>query len=112
MTSAEYRKYATEVAVDIIRQLITLTSSFIVVTATVIKIFFDTNSNNLECFSLAIFSIISGILALGAISTSAHDESEFNLDAPYTRWCMRLQQIFFVIMFLLFVSFSAVNAID
>jgi hypothetical protein len=120
------REYATTIAVEIVKQLITLSSAFIVVTASVLNLFVgDANSTSkalggvierpdlaLISWGLAILSIVFGILALGAISATAHDNLEFDVDEQTTRRMMMLQQISFTLMFVLFVAFASVNLYD
>ena len=117
----EHKKFAANVAIDIAKLQVTLSSGFIVVTASVIGTFVDKTllGYGLEIFwvaavswTLSIFSIASGILALGAIATTAHDDSGYDVDAIMTKWTMRVQQVTFVLAFVFFAVFSAVNAID
>lgn len=120
------REYATTIAVEIIKQIITLSSAFIVVTASVLNVFVgDANSGPkalggvierpglaLASWGFAILSIFFGILALGAVSATAHDNMEFDVDEPTTRKMMIAQQVSFILMFVLFVAFASVNLHD
>lgn len=121
MSDTNHKKYGTDIAVEIVKQLITLASGFIVITGTVINIFFDKTGQGpiIEVFFAAVFSwifalvsIASGIVALGGIATTTHDSETFDVDEAFTKWGMRSQQVSFLLMFASFVIFASINAVD
>lgn len=112
-----FKKFGTETAVEIVKQLITLSSGFIVVTVTVVAAVIK--AEELEVIAIAIFSwifsivsISSGILALGDIVTTTQDKNKFDVDEKYTRLFMQIQQVFFIFSFIFFIIFSCFNLID
>ena len=113
----EYRKFSTTVMMEAAKLLITLASGSIVLSISFLSfVGKGTPSPPLKVFWLmilswvaSILSISFGILALGGIATAAHDKLEYNVDDPTTKLLLKIQQDSFVVGFILFCAFAAVN---
>jgi hypothetical protein len=112
----ELSKFAVTTMIEVDKLLITLTSGFLVLSATIM--------NNLSgpedpikdfwiivlCWISSIISILSGIIALGAIATTAHNNKAYDVDEFWTTWFLRFQQSFFdYCLFYLFVLQQEIN---
>lgn len=116
MKKEDYRKFASEVMIDATKTLITLASGFFVLSTTLVNLLSDGVNDPIKGFwllittwMLLIISIGSGILALGSIATSAHDDQKFDLDSPWTAWTLRGQQVTFLLAFIAVSRFTFVN---
>jgi hypothetical protein len=114
----EYRKFSTTVMMEAAKLLITLASGFIVLSISFLSFVGkgSTTPAPLQFFWLmilswtaALLSIGFGILSLGGIATTAHDKFNYDVDDPTTRLMLKAQQISFVVGFILFCIFAAVN---
>lgn len=116
MEEIDYKKFASQLMIDVAKLLITLASGFFVLSATLINILSDGKNDPIQAFwSLAIcwicliFSIIFGTLALGGIATAAHDKAKFDVDDSVTSIMLKLQQTLFVISFVFVAWFAFAN---
>jgi len=114
MDDYDFKKFAAETMIDVSRLLVTLASGFFVLSTTLINVLSDGANDPLNdfwslitCWLCLIASIAAGILALGGIATSAHNDEEFDVDATVTKWMLRVQQVLFVLAFG-FVSWFAI----
>lgn len=114
----EYRKFAAETLIDIAKLLITLSSGFLAFTATLLSNFQGSSSagSNVSNFGLLatswtviVVSIISGVLGIGSIATTAQENGIYNIDINNTNKYLAVQQVFFVLSFILFALFAARN---
>lgn len=108
------KKFGAETTVDIIKLLITLSVGFLGFSAAMAKITLDPT----ESFEISgaywfliiswvciLCTIISGILALGAIVTNAIDANKYDVDSGYVQQIQIVQQISFVVSFIFFLIF-------
>ena len=116
MSEENYQKFATQTMIEVAKLLITLASGFFVLSTTLINIISNDVNDPVKAFwtiivawACLIVSIGSGILALGGIATSAHDDNKFDVDTPVTCWTLRAQQVFFVVAFLFVAWFAYSN---
>lgn len=109
-------KFAVDLMIEVAKQLITLASGAIVLSVSFLD--FVKGDDNLvpKCFELVIvswvmllFSIFSGLLALGSLATDAHRHARFDIYKPTTRVCLGLQQLMFIAAFAIFVWFAIEN---
>lgn len=110
------KKYAVDTMVEVAKQLITLASGFIVLSVSLLDVMVPDSSSGPKCFFLMmgawvllLFSILSGLLALGAVASTAQEKQLYNVDDPTTRSCLCAQQVLFVLAFVLFVIFAGLN---
>lgn len=115
MNEEDYKKFASETMVDVSKLLITLASGFFVLSTALINVLSEGKDDPISSFwSLVIawfcliVSIGGGVIALGGIATSAHDDKTFDVDAAVTNWALRIQQIAFLLAFV-FVAFFAIQ---
>lgn len=110
------KKYAVDTMVEVTKQLLTLASGFIVLSVSLLDAMIPDSGGPAKSFGLVIvtwvslvLSIMSGLLALGAIAATAQEEGAYNVDDAATKWLLRFQQILFVIAFTTFVCFAIAN---
>lgn len=110
------KKFAVDLMTEVAKQLITLASGAIVLSVSFLDLIKGDTARVPEYFSLVIaswitllLSILSGLLALGALATSAHLHGRFDIDNPTARFCLGLQQVLFVAAFAVFVWFAIEN---
>jgi hypothetical protein len=116
MDETDYRKFAVETMMDVAKLLITLASGFLVLSVSLLHYLSGGPSDPIRyfwlmllCWFTLIVSIGCGILSLGAVATSAHDQQKFDVDETTTKWLLRGQQVCFVISFIFFVGYALVN---
>lgn len=113
----EHKKFAALTMVEVAKQLITLASGFIVLSISFVgfvvsgKVTGGTNGFWLLIVTWIglVLSISAGLLGLGAIAGTAHDQQTYNIDDPMTVQFLRAQQILFVAAFVLFICFAVNN---
>lgn len=112
--SYETKKYAVDMMVEVVKQLITIATAFIVITASFIEFivpdFKSISTPNMFIISASWFSsvlsILFGIVALGGVSYSAYEKNEYDLSRNSTKYSMCLQQLLFVLAICLFAFFA------
>ncbi len=111
------KKFAVETMKEVAKLLITLASGFLIITVSFLQFIVDANpKTSIEYFwlivvtwALLVLSIMSGIIALGAIASTAHDNCSYNVDENWTKYSLMAQQIFFVLSSVSFVVFGTLN---
>ncbi|EPZ7321176.1 hypothetical protein ACXR5E_003833 [Vibrio mimicus] len=111
--NSETKKYAVDMMVEVVKQLITISTAFIVITASFIEFIvpdFKNISTSNTCFIamswfLSVLSILLGIVALGGISYSAYEKNEYDISSNSIKYPMCFQQILFVLAIVFFVIF-------
>ncbi|EGR4363266.1 hypothetical protein [Vibrio cholerae] len=111
--NSETKKYAVDMMVEVVKQLITISTAFIVITASFIEFIvpdFKNISTLNTCFIamswfLSVLSILLGIVALGGISYSAYEKNEYDISSNSIKYPMCFQQILFVLAIVFFVIF-------
>ena len=115
MSETNHKKFAVDTMIGVAKLLVTLASGFIVLSVTLLgQLSGETDPIShfwiiVVCWFTLIVSIGCGILSLGSIATSAHDHSKFDVDDRMTKWLLRVQQLSFVLSFILFVIYAWVN---
>jgi hypothetical protein len=116
--NTELEKFAVETMVEVAKQLVTLSSGFIVVSVTLLKFIVpdvEHETVTIEYWPivitwiLLILSIGTGLLALGAVARTAHDDKKYDVDDSNTKLFLQMQQVFFAAAFAFFVYFSSAN---
>jgi hypothetical protein len=115
MSEENYQKFATQTMIEVAKLLITLASAFFAFSATLVSVLSNKGSVPIKTFwailaawVCLVASIGGGILALGGIATSAHNDRKFDVDAGVTCWSLRPQQILFMLAFI-FVGWFATD---
>lgn len=113
---ANPKKFAVDLMVEVAKQIITLASGAIVLSVSFLSFVKGDGKSELNCFGLVIvswvmllFSIFSGLLALGALATDAHRHAHFDIYKPTARVLLGLQQLMFIAAFAVFVWFAIEN---
>lgn len=110
------KKFAVDTMVEVAKQLLTLASGFIVLSVSLLDLMIPDSGGTPKSFWLVILtwvalvlSILSGLLALGAVAATAHDKNTYDVDEPATTLFLRGQQVLFVAACAAFVWFAIVN---
>lgn len=115
--NSETKKYAVDMMVEATKQLIAISTAFIVVTVSFIKFIVPDFTSISECsmwlisisWSLLVLSILSGIAALGGISYSAYEDDKYDLSSNSIKYPMCFQQLLFVLAIIIFVLFATLT---
>jgi hypothetical protein len=110
------KKFAVDLMVEVAKQLITLASGALVLSISFMDFIGGDAPSALHGFWLVIASwimflasILTGLLALGALAAVAHLHGQFDVDTPMARLLLALQQLLFIVAFAAFVWFAIEN---
>ncbi|MDT8868277.1 hypothetical protein [Vibrio fluvialis] len=110
----EKKRYAVDMMVEATKQLIAISTAFILVTVSFIQFLIPDFKNISSCsmwlisitWAFLVFSILCGIISLGGIAYSAYEKNKYDLSNNSIKYPMCFQQLLFLLAVISFIFFA------